>query len=698
MLDPLAPENIGMHIPLTIGITAVGSGIGQAVLDSLRDSSLSAHIVGFEASAWAKGAYECDEVYQLPHVTDPAYKSTLLARCQEARLDVLIPGSDTELIVLADASPVLESLGCHVIVSGPECVRTCRDKLVLHDHLVRAGVPFATTRPLNVTRSQAAELTYPLMVKPRGGSGSVGAQVLCSPSDWERVRCEGDWIVQPYLTPAAWHEGPDDLRPYLKRLSLTGRPVQEDELSIQVMVSEDARILGRFACLVRYKAGVPMNVDPIDDEAVWSAMEQFVTAMIPLGLRGPCNIQGRITRQGIRFFEANPRFAGNTHVRALLGYNEVEAAVRHFVLKQDDNRVKRCLMTRTDKVGLRQMTETAVARKRLVRLQETGKLVASAPFERILITGASGYLGNAVIRTLFREGLVEEISALTRDPNRASALWRDDSLGERLSFVLWEMPQPLPDLDDVDLVIHAAAMRPVPSADPMDWYEVNVMGTLAVVNSVRLARIPYLVFVSSQSVYGTHQPPPWTEDHPLCPESPYAHSKAAGEALVQVLNNSSTRWAILRLARLYGLSPNMRGHELPHRLASLTANGGILPIHGDGHQRIDLLHVRDAAASVAQLVRQSPAAWNRIYNVGSGSPVSINELAGKCIALARKENWPEPKIQHQPATDLSLNYGMDIGRAGRELGWAPRIPLDEGLSELLDEARQRCFRSPLPPE
>ena len=685
-----------MDTKLTIGITAVGSGIGQAVLDSLRDSSLSAHVVGFEASAWAKGAYECDQVYHLPHASDPNYRSALMQRCQEARLDALIPGSDTELLALASASPDLESLGCRTIVGGPDCVRTCRDKLALHDHLTQAGAPFVATWPVNVARARSAELTYPLVVKPRGGSGSVGAQVICSPSDWERIRSGGDWIAQPYLIPAVWHEGPRGVRPYLERLGLTGRPLQEDELSIQVMISDDGDILGRFACLVRFKAGVPMHVDPIDDEAVWSAAEQFVAAMVPLGLRGPCNIQGRITRQGVCFFEANPRFAGNTHVRTLMGYNEVEAGVRHFVLKQDDRRVKRCLAPRTDKVGLRQMTETAIARNRLVRFQETGKLAPSAPFERALITGASGYLASTLIRELLADNLVREISALTRDPDRASVLWRDDPLGEHLDFLRWEMPQPLPGLDDVDLVIHAAAMHPGPSVDPADWHRVDVMGTMRVVESVRQARTPYFIFVSDQLVYGTHQPPLWSEDHPVCPESPYAYSKAAGEALVQGLSSGSTRWCILRLARLYGLSPRTRWQEFPHHFASLTAEGGVLPIPGDGHQRVDLIHVRDAAASVGQLVSRSPVAWSRAYNVGSGSGVSIKELAEKCIVLAREENWPVPKVQHQPDPGPSFSCGMDIRRARRGLGWFPRIGLDEGLSELLHRAMEKRLASRRP--
>jgi hypothetical protein len=359
---------------ITIGITAVGSGIGQPILDSLRHSSLEARVVGFEASPWAKGAYECDSVYLLPHGNHPDYTTTLIARCQEEGVDLLIPGSDPELIPLAEAAPALESIGCRVVVGSPESVRLCRDKLELYRYMTRAGVPFATTWSLEAARAQADDLPYPLVVKPRGGSGSVGVRIISQPSDWERSPLEGDLIVQTHLFPAAWHDGPQGIEPYLERLAKSGLPLQHDELSIHMMISEEGKLQGRFAGWIRLKSGVVMQYDPVDDESAWEAAEKFADAMIPLGLKGPCFLQGRKTRNGLVLFEANPRFGGACHVRALMGYNAVEAAIRHFLLGQDEHTVRRCLKMRTDTVGLRQMTEIVVPRDHLDRLSKSGKL------------------------------------------------------------------------------------------------------------------------------------------------------------------------------------------------------------------------------------------------------------------------------------------------------------------------------------
>ena len=359
---------------ITIGITAVGSGIGQPILDSVRLSSLEARVVGFDASPWAKGGYECDRFYLLPRADHPDYATKLIARCQEESIDILLPGSDPELIPLAEAAPALEAIGCRVVVSSPECVRMCRDKLEMSRYLERAGAPFAKTWSLEAARAQADGLPYPLVVKPRGGSGSVGVRIVSEPADWERLSLDGDLIVQPHLFPATWYDGPEGIKPYLERLAKTGLPLQQDEISVQLMVSHHGKLLGRYAGFIGLKAGVMMLYDPIDDEAVWEATDKFVNAMVPLGLRGPCLLQSRKTRDGLVFWEANPRFAGGTGVRTLMGYNEVEAAIRDFLLKEDEDSVRACLKMRTDVVGLRQMTEIVVPRERFDRLTRLGKL------------------------------------------------------------------------------------------------------------------------------------------------------------------------------------------------------------------------------------------------------------------------------------------------------------------------------------
>jgi len=167
---------------------------------------------------------------------------------------------------------------------------------------------------------------------------------------------------------ASWYQEQRGVQPYLERLQRTGRPVQQDEISSQVLVSPQGELVSRFISINRLKDGVPMQVDPVDDGQVWPDVHRLFNALIEEGLRGPCNIQGRWTPEGMLFFEVNPRFTGITHVRALMGYNEVEAAVRMFALGESPLEACRCLVRRTDVVGLRQMSEIVVPRERLERL------------------------------------------------------------------------------------------------------------------------------------------------------------------------------------------------------------------------------------------------------------------------------------------------------------------------------------------
>jgi len=353
---------------LTIAITAAGSGIGQPVIDSVRDSTLQARLVGLEASPWGRGAYECDSAYLFPLASDPTYKERMMELCERVGIDVLISGSDPELIPIAEMASDLAARGTAAIVGSPASIRLCRDKLALSQHMIERGIPFVRTWSLEEARSQAADLPYPLIVKERSGSGSVGAQVLSGPQDWERVHCAGAWIAQPYLLSASWYQEQRGVQPYLERLQRTGRPVQQDEISSQVLVSPQGELVSRFISINRLKDGVPMQVDPVDDGQVWPDVHRLVNALIEEGLRGPCNIQGRWTPEGMLFFEVNPRFTGITHVRALMGYNEVEAAVRMFALGESPLEACRCLVRRTDVVGLRQMSEIVVPRERLERL------------------------------------------------------------------------------------------------------------------------------------------------------------------------------------------------------------------------------------------------------------------------------------------------------------------------------------------
>lgn len=369
---------------ITIGITAIGGGVGQNVLASLRASNLRARVVGFDASPWGVGVHECDVAYRLPLPNDPAYVPTLLSRCREEKVALLIPGSDSELPILARCAPDLEAIGCRVLVSGPECVRICRDKLATYRELAPLGAPIVETWAPEEAEPHARDLPYPLVAKPRSGSGSRGVVILMRPDDWACLPRHESYVVQPYLFPADWEADPAKMSAALERLDRTRQPIQEDAMVIQAMTDERGELLGVYMAMVNHKSGIPTVNRPIEHPELRDACRGAVGALALLGLRGPVNLCGYWTRRGMLLFEINARFTGSTYPRALLGYNEVEAAVRYFALGQDRETVRRTLRPRVGWAALRQVHgyDIAVPLDKMATFEAEGCLVSvSAPRE-----------------------------------------------------------------------------------------------------------------------------------------------------------------------------------------------------------------------------------------------------------------------------------------------------------------------------
>jgi nucleoside-diphosphate-sugar epimerase len=369
----------------------------------------------------------------------------------------------------------------------------------------------------------------------------------------------------------------------------------------------------------------------------------------------------------------------------MMGYNEVEAAVRHFVFGEGVNEVLSGSKHWKRLIGLRQIAEIVVPRERL-RYLEQNRCLEDRATGRALVTGASGYMGQPLVRALLGQGIADELVAPVRNPEKAQSEWSEEPEGSKVRWVRWDLSKDLPHLDEMNLVVIGAAVRPDGAENLPHSFEDNVKGVLNLIKGLRYTSVRKVIFLSSQAVYGQGNPPPWDESTPLAPEGPYAWSKAAGEALVETLDGGNIRWAILRLARLYGLGPGVRWFELPHRFARLAARGAPLPIHGDGGQKMDFLHVNDAVHACMQLLKQPATSWNQIYNIGSGSPVSVRALAETCVSLAREKGIGNPSIEWAEDVQQGRSFGMRIEKAERFLDWRPAISLRSGLTELMDDA------------
>ncbi|MBX3206470.1 MAG: GDP-mannose 4,6-dehydratase [Labilithrix sp.] len=231
-------------------------------------------------------------------------------------------------------------------------------------------------------------------------------------------------------------------------------------------------------------------------------------------------------------------------------------------------------------------------------------------------------------------------------------------------------------------VIHLAGLAGVrPSfADPARYSVVNIEGTATLLDAAQRAGTPLFVFASSSSVYGNATPLPAGEDAPaIVPESPYAASKRAAELVVSAMirKTPEMRCPLLRFFTVYG--PWQRPEMAITSFLRDVMAGRPITVFGDGSMRRDFTHVDDIVRGILAAADVAPAGV-RAYNLGSGAPVTLSELV---TAMGRAAGRPiQVERAPVPLGDVEATFA-DISRARAELGWQPRIALDEGLATVV---------------
>jgi UDP-glucose 4-epimerase len=311
----------------------------------------------------------------------------------------------------------------------------------------------------------------------------------------------------------------------------------------------------------------------------------------------------------------------------------------------------------------------------------------------VLVTGATGYLGAEIVCTLLN-GDEHTVVALGRDSKKIAQLHeRCAEKAERLRTLTGDIctMQHLP--AGVDTVIHAAAQRNVRGCENLraETTRVNIQGTCNLLRLAARQGVRRFVYTSSQSVYGD-QHPPWQEESTPDPQGVYAVTKYAGELLVRAFRDT-LEWTALRLSRIYGIGQFVRWNEIIGKFVQMTYNGQSIPVHGAGTQRLDFVHVGDAAQCVAHLLDICPQGWNETYNVGGGMAVSLNELLEALSQAAAELGWPAVTVERHPEITPSgpAHLELDISRAQTALGWTPRHSFRDGLREyLIAYAQKQC--------
>ena len=301
---------------------------------------------------------------------------------------------------------------------------------------------------------------------------------------------------------------------------------------------------------------------------------------------------------------------------------------------------------------------------------------------KILITGAGGFIGSTLLVNLPKN---YEIICLGHSTDYDKL---KEFIGDNVKLVEGEITdENFVDelMKGVDVVLHLAGIGGTPAClkDPVKAVLTNVQGTNILVNSAIRNNVKRFIFSSSYIAYSVFKERelPFTEGMSLEPDDFYGALKATAESSVANFPN----FIILRFSTIYGYSLGF-GAQLESftiRIIQSACNEGIIKIPGSGNQKFDLLHVNDLCEAIKFLLRSDIR--SEIINIGSGKPISINELSLVIIKVFKEEFNKNIKVVNIADENYKEwpDHWMSINKAEKLLNWKPKISLYEGVKNTI---------------
>jgi len=314
--------------------------------------------------------------------------------------------------------------------------------------------------------------------------------------------------------------------------------------------------------------------------------------------------------------------------------------------------------------------------------------------DRVLVTGAAGFIGSHTVEALLDRDC-HVVGVDNFDDFYDPAIKRANLAGacRHPGFTLAEAdvrdPAAMRRIIDAaapDVIVHLAARAGVrPSIEaPALYADVNVVGTTTVLDAARAAGVTRLVIASSSSVYGNSAPVPFREDDPaLQPVSPYAATKRAAELVCETYASlyPALRIISLRFFTVYG--PRQRPDLAIHKFTRLISAGEPIPFFGDGSYSRDYTYTTDILQGVLGAIdrTRTTALHHEIYNLGESATTTLSELV-ELIEAAVGRSARLTRLPAQPG-DVRRTCA-DISRARAALGYAPMVPIRDGIPLFVD--------------
>jgi dTDP-glucose 4,6-dehydratase len=312
------------------------------------------------------------------------------------------------------------------------------------------------------------------------------------------------------------------------------------------------------------------------------------------------------------------------------------------------------------------------------------------PIQRILITGADGFIGSHLTETLVRSGY--NVRAFVYYNSFNSWGWLDHSSSEikrDLDVFAGDIRDPhgvRKAMEGCDVVLHLAALIAIPYSyhSPDTYVDTNIKGTLNVLQAARVLGVEKIVHTSTSEVYGTASFVPITEQHPLKGQSPYSATKIAADQMALAFHASfDTPVSVIRPFNTYGPRQSARA-VIPTVITQIASGKRSIQL-GALHPTRDFNYVADTVAGFIAMM-ESDVAIGQVINIGSNYEISIGDTVALIAeVMGREIEIISDRQRLRPDNSEVERLWADNTRAAELLGWSPAYAGKEGLARGLAE-------------
>lgn len=280
----------------SIIVTGIGGVVGQGILGNIADLNLDVDIIGVNVTAVSAGNYLCNRVYKVPFSYDKTYIPIMQDICKRESAVLIIPSTDYEAFYLAENKDLFD---CPVAASPAEITKMCLDKFSNYQKFAKHDIPFASS----VLPSAYTGQFNKCVVKPREGRGS--RNIFVNPD--HPASFDDSYVVQEYL------EGP--------------------EITTTFYIRKDGAFHGLITFVRELEQGNTSKAEVVysHDKEMQSIIQKMI---LHYNFRGSCNIQSRVTANGIIPFEINCRISGTNSIRSQFGFKDVAYTVQEYLMKE----------------------------------------------------------------------------------------------------------------------------------------------------------------------------------------------------------------------------------------------------------------------------------------------------------------------------------------------------------------------------